>query len=202
MIVIHDSFNNDQNYHSKIHRCYDRIFNTLYIFRFSRKIKKYIEHCFICQLAQIKRHRFYEKLMFIIFVSRSFHIIVIDFILIMFDEMNIVMFAICKHSRRISLIFDKNIYETKKWINALLNRLLIVDWKMSEIIIFDRDSKFMSNFWQIFFIKLNTKLLISMTYHSQINDSSKRINQIVEIVIRYFVIEFSNIDYILIFFAI
>ena len=54
----------------------------------------------------------------------------------------------------------------------------------------------------MFFIKLNTKLLISMTYHSQTNDSSKRINQIVEIVIRYFVIEFSNIDYILTFFAI
>ena len=70
---------------------------------------------------------------------------------------------------------------------------------MFEIIIFDRDSKFMSNFWQIFFIKLNTKLFISMTYHSQIDNLSKRINQIVEIVIKYFVIEFSNIEYILIF---
>ena len=137
--------------------------------------------------------------MFITFVSRSFHIIAIDFILAMFDEMNTVMFATCKHSRRISLIFDKNTYETKKWINALLNKLLIVDWEMFETIIFDRDSKFMSNFWQIFFIRLNTKLLISMTYHSQIDDSSERINQIVEIVIRYFVIEFSNIDYILAF---
>ena len=52
--------------------------------------------------------------MFITFVSRSFHIIVIDFILIMFDKMNIIMFVTCKYSRRISLIFDKNIYETKK----------------------------------------------------------------------------------------
>ena len=136
----------DQNQHSKIHWCYDKIFNTLYIFRFSRKIKKYIEHCFICQLTQIKRHRSYEKFMFITFVSRLFHIITIDFILIMFDEMNIVMFATCKHFRRISLIFDKKIYETKKWINALLNKLLIIDWNVFEIIISNRNSKFMSNF--------------------------------------------------------
>ena len=41
-----------------------------------------------------------------------------------------------------------------------------------------------------------------MTYHSQTNDSSKRINQIVEIAIKYFVIKFSNIDYTLTLFAI
>ena len=104
----------DENQHSKVHRCYDRIINTMYIFRFSRKIKRYIEHCSTCQLVQTKRHRSYEKLMFITSSSRSFHIIIIDFILVMSDEMNTVMSTTCKHFRRISLIFDKKTYEAKK----------------------------------------------------------------------------------------
>jgi hypothetical protein len=104
----------DENHHFKIHRCYDKIINILYIFRFFKKIRKYIEHCFIYQLTQIKRHRSYEKLMFITFASRSFHIIVIDFILILFDVMNTIMFVTCKHSRKTSLIFDKKIYDAKK----------------------------------------------------------------------------------------
>ena len=104
----------DENQHSEIHRCYDRIINTMYIFRLSRKIRRYIEHCSTCQLIQTKRHRSYEELMSITFSSRSFHIIVIDFILTMSDEMNIIISITCKHSRRISLIFDKKIYEAKK----------------------------------------------------------------------------------------
>ena len=129
----------DENQHSEVHRCYDRIVNTMYILRFSRKIRKYIEHCSTCQLAQTKRHRSYEELMFITFASRSFHIIIIDFILVMSDEMNIVMSTTCKHFRRISLIFDKKTYEAKKWTNALLDRLLIADWEIFETIVFVRD---------------------------------------------------------------
>ena len=33
----------DTNQYSKIHRCYNKIINILYIFRFFKKIKKYIE---------------------------------------------------------------------------------------------------------------------------------------------------------------
>ena len=104
----------DENQHSGVHRCYDRIASTMYILRLSRKIRRYIEYCSICQLVQTKRHRPYEELMPITSPSRSFHIIAIDFILAMSDEMNTVMSATCKHSRRISLILDKKTYETKK----------------------------------------------------------------------------------------
>ena len=104
----------DENHHSEIHRNYDKISNTLYISRLFRKIKKYIKHCSICQLAQTKRHKFYDELMSIISTSRFFHIIAIDFIFVLSDELNIIMFVICKHFRKTSLIFDKETYETKK----------------------------------------------------------------------------------------
>ena len=137
--------------------------------------------------------------MSIISTSRLFHTITIDFILVLFDELNIIMFVICKHFRKTSLIFDKEIYDVKKWINALLNRFLIINWDISKVIIFDRDFKFMSNLWQIFFIRLNIRLLVVIAYHSQIDEISERTNQIVKIAIRYFIIKHSNIDYVLIF---
>ena len=187
----------DENHHFEIHRSYNRISSILYISRLFKKIRKYIEHCSICQLAQTKRHRLYDELMSIISTSRFFHIIAIDFIFVLFDELNIIMFVTCKHFRKTSLILDKKTYETKKWINALLNRLLITDWDISKAIIFDRDSKFMSNLWQVFFIRLSTRLLVATAYHSQIDEIFERTNQTVKIAIRYFIIEHSDIDYVL-----
>ena len=55
----------------------------------------------------------------------------------------------------------------------------------------------MSNLWQIFFIRLNTRLLVAIAYHSQIDEVSERTNQTVKITIRYFIIEHSDIDYVL-----
>ena len=55
----------------------------------------------------------------------------------------------------------------------------------------------MSNLWQVFFIRLNTRLLVVIAYHSQIDEIFERTNQIVKITIRYFIIEHSDIDYVL-----
>lgn len=61
----------------------------------------------------------------------------------------------------------------------------IVDWEVSVAIISDRDSKFMSNFWKTTFKKLRMSLLISITYYSQTNEQFERINQMIEIAIRF-----------------
>ena len=55
----------------------------------------------------------------------------------------------------------------------------------------------MSNLWQVFFIRLSTRLLVVIAYHSQIDEIFERTNQTVKITIRYFIIEHSDIDYVL-----
>ena len=70
----------DENQHSSRHRCYQRIIDTFYVFRLNRKLRLYIEHCSSCQLNQIKRHRLYEKLISIFSSSKSFHIIIMNFV--------------------------------------------------------------------------------------------------------------------------
>lgn len=104
----------DENMHVDIHRYFNRIANIFYISRLSKKIRRYIEHCFNCQFTQTKRHRSYEKLMLITSSSQLFHTIIIDFILTLFDELNVIFIVTNKFSRRVTLIFDKFIYNVNQ----------------------------------------------------------------------------------------
>ena len=104
----------NENQHVEIHRNHERIFDTLYISRFFKKIKKYIEHCFNCQLIQIKRHKSYDELMSIILFSTLFHIIIMNFILALSNDLNIVFTMTNKYSKRVSLIVDKITYNASQ----------------------------------------------------------------------------------------
>ena len=104
----------DDNTYTNIHKYYNRLVKTLFISRLLRKIRRYIEYCSSCQLTQIKRYRSYEKLMSIVSSSYSFHIITMNFILILFDNLNVVLIVIDKFSRRIIFIIDKFIYNVNQ----------------------------------------------------------------------------------------
>ena len=58
---------------------------------------------------------------------------------------------------------------------------------MSSTIIFDCNFKFLFDFWTTLFKLLDTNLLFNLTYHFQTNNLSKRINQIFQIALRYFI---------------
>ena len=77
----------------------------------------------------------------------------------------------------------------------MLIHLLITNWKIFEIIISNKNLKFMFDLWQIIFIKFKIKLLINIVWHFQINDNSKKINQTIEIALKYLIIVFFDIDW-------
>ena len=51
-------------------------------------------------------------------------------------------------------------------------------------IIFDRDSKFTSNFWRAIFEATGTQLSFSTAYHPQTDGQTERVNQIIEDMLR------------------
>jgi hypothetical protein len=73
-----------------------------------------------------------------------------------------------------------------------LNQLDFDNWNLFKILIFDRNRKFMRNFWQKIFIRFDVKLLYNIIYHSQIDEQSKKINQTIEIVFRFFINVLNN----------
>ena len=110
----------DENMHAGIHRCFGRLTDIFYIpLVFLKKIRRYIEHCLNCQFIQTKKHRPYNELMFIIFPFQFFHIIAIDFIFVLFGELNSLFNVTDKFIRKIVFIPGKFIYNVNQWVNAL-----------------------------------------------------------------------------------
>ena len=97
------------------------------------------------------------------------------------------MSVTCKFSKRVTLIEVADTWSTEKWVQAFFKRLDLIDWGLPGELITDRDPKFLSKFWAKLFARLRVKLLYSTAYHPQIDGSSKRINQTVEIALRFFV---------------
>ena len=185
----------DENQHSDRHRCYQKIVDTFYVLRLSRKLRLYIEHCSSCQLNQTKRHRSYEELISVFSSSRSFHIIVMNFVVELSNIYDALFIVIDKFFRRVLIMREKTIYDVADWAHLLLKRLLIVDWNISKTIISNKNFKFFFDFWQTIFKRLKIAMLISIAYHSQINDDFERINQMIEIALRYLITIYSNMNW-------
>ena len=185
----------DENQHAETHRCFYRISETFFISRLLKKIRIYVKHCSAYQINQIKRHFSYDELISISTTSRSFHIIAMNFIVELLDKYDCLLTITNKFSRWLFLISRYIIEFAATWDRKMLRQLQFSNWDIFEAIIFDRDSKFISNFWQEIFKQLEISLLTSTTYHSQIDDLSKRFNQIVKIVIKYLIICYSDLDW-------
>ena len=154
-----------------------------------------LQHCSQYQMYQTRRHVSYDSLQSMLISFISFHIIIMNFIFVLFlsrQNLNIDMLISCKFFKRVIIIVDKKIWFVEKWNVVLLNRLNIVDWNLSKIIIFDRDRKFFFDMWTIVFEKLKMKFMYSTIYHFQIDDQNERINQTIEIVFRFHFVIMKN----------
>jgi len=58
-----------------------------------------------------------------------------------------------------------------------------------KVIISDRDVKFTGNFWKNLFQGLNTKLNFSIAYHPQTDGKTERVNQVLEDMLRMYVMD-------------
>ena len=175
--------------HVDYSRCYDKISFNYYIRELFKYFRDYLKHCSNCLMYQTKRHRFYDSLQFILTSSIFFHIITMNFILILFKSRNdfhCAMSIICKFIKSVIVIFDSVKWSTNQWISALLKRLNFMNWNISKIIISNRDRKFLFDFWIQIFQRLEIRFFYSTAYHFQTNDQSERINQIVEIALRFY----------------
>ena len=182
--------------HSDFAKNYDKISASWYIRDLAKYLRDYLKHCSECQIYQIKRHLSYDSLQSILTSLISFHTIIMNFILALSSfiaaNFNILLSIICKFIKRIILILDKITWSIANWDKTLLHRLDIVDWELLKAIIFDRDRKFLSELWSVIFSKLEVKLLYFIAYHSQTDDQFERINQMIEIALRYYMSALKN----------
>ena len=191
----------NSNQYIDVYKNYFKIVDIIYISRFLRKIRVYVKHYFVCQINQTKQHKLYEELISIITLFISFHTIAINFVLNFLDKYDCFLIVTNKFSRQLMLILDYIIDFVVFWDKRFLFKLQFVDWDVFSAIIFDKNSKFISNLWKFIFEQLRISLFMSIVYHFQSNDLFEKSNQIVEIVIKYLIICYSNTNWWLILFA-
>lgn len=132
--------------HIEFDRTFNKINNSWYIRNLFKHLTNYLKHCSQCRINRTRRHKFYNNLQSILSSSILFHFIIIDFILAISEfyfDMNNIMSIIDKFSKKIIIISEKNTWNACLWIETLLNRLNLIDWNLSKIIISDRDRKFL-----------------------------------------------------------
>ena len=177
-------------HHDDFMRTYDKLRNSIYVHSMIKHFKIYIIHCSNCQINQIKRHSIYDELTFIMSSTIFFHIITMNFIVkLSFNrDMNVLLTITCKFSKKILLISSHDIWFAIDWANVIIVAFMKHDWNISHVIVSNKDNKFMSDFWQVVFHKFITTIFTFTVYHSQTDDQSKRINQTIEIALRFHVI--------------
>ena len=119
--------------------------------------------------------------------SKSFHTIFIDFVMIIFEDFDSLLTVFCKFFKRVMIISKKFIYSAEKWVELAFDRFQLTDWEISAAIIFDRDFKFIFEFWRNLFKRFDVDLLTFTVYHAQTDEQSKRTNQTVRIAIRFLI---------------
>lgn len=188
----------DKNAHVGFYRAYQRITESVYMHRLSRRLRKYIAHCPPCQLYQTKRHRPYGHLVPIESPAIPFHTIAMDFIVGLPrdpDGDNTLLTITDKFTKRVTLLAGQDTDTAEDWARKVINRLLEADWGIPRAIISDRDAKFMSGFWKTTFKQLGVSMLTATAYHPQTDGQSERTNQTIEIALRFLLAEHPDIHW-------
>jgi transposase InsO family protein len=83
----------------------------------------------------------------------------------------------------------KTKYPVVAYAELYIDRILSLH-RVPKTIVLDRGPQFVSMFWEELHISLGTKLLHSLAYHPQTSGQTKRVNQILEDILRACVLEF------------
>ena len=137
---------NFMNHFRYVHM-HERLTDNLYLSDLSKHLYEYIHHCSHCQLMQTSRHSSYEFMQSIFTSLWSFHILTIDFILILPasgspDNYNIIFSVTDKFSKTVIFISEQKIMTVKNWAISLMNHLILLNWDLSWVILSDQDHKF------------------------------------------------------------
>ena len=99
-----------------------------------------------------------------------------------------IMVVVAKLKKESHFILVKSTHKTDDIANIFMKEIFKLHG-LPKAIISDRDVKFTSKFWKGLFADLGTKLSFSTAYHPQTDGQTKRVNQVLEDMLRMYVME-------------
>ena len=92
------------------------------------------------------------------------------------DIYNVILVVIDRYSKMTLYIFAKSTWSTEDLANVLFNKMFLIFFEIKKMI-FDRGSLFVSDYWFALYYRIHVKRKLSIVFHSQINEQTKRQNQ-------------------------
>ncbi len=155
---------------------------------------KYIAKCDSCWCNKIQRDKYYDEVTWLNALNVLWESVIMNFIIkllkfknsaweVRFNSILIIVNRLTKYMMFIS--FRETV--TASVLMYIILWELINNHELSKKFITDRDKLFMSKFWKMLTAELEIKHKMLMTYHLQMNEQSKWINQTVKMYLWHYV---------------
>ncbi len=145
-------------------------------------MKRYIRNCHICKRSKASRDKYFELLNLLLISDRSWINIIMNFVIELskskkeFNAIFMIVNRLTKMHHYISCVAKKDETTVEETARLLINHV----WKLHElssIIVFDRESQFVSNVWKFVCQTLRINVKLSIAFHSEIDEQSEIANQ-------------------------
>jgi len=158
------------------------------------QITKYIVKCNSCCRNKIQRDKRYNEVTWQDALNASWESVTMNFIIklltsknsawrVKFDSILTIVDRLIKYIMFIS--FKKTV--TASVLTYIILWEMINNHRLSKKFITDRDKLFTSKFWRMLTAELRINQKMLMAYHSQTNEQSKWINQMIEMYLRHYI---------------
>ena len=157
-----------------------------------REIAKYVPECDICRRVKASHLRLSGTLQPLSIPEWKWEDISMDFIVGLprtqkgYDSIWVIVDRLTKSAHFLPV---KTIYRAKKYAELYMDRILCLHG-VPKTIISDRGTQFVARFWEQLHACLGTHLIRSSTYHPQTDGQTERVNQIVEDMLRAYVLAY------------
>ena len=105
-----------------------------------------------------------------------------------------IMVLVDKLTKETHFILVKSTHKTDDIAKIIMKEIFKLHG-FPKAIVSDRDAKFTSNFWKGLFVDLGTKLNFSTAYHPHTDGQTERVNQVLEDMLRMYVMATKWEDY-------
>jgi len=143
-----------------------------------KNVKEYINTCDICQRVKMKRHLSYDELRSLLQLTNSWKEITMNFITdlssskwkeVVYDLILVIVDHYMKMTRYLSI--KKTLTVVK--LAELFFEKIALRYEISNDIVIDKDSLFISAFWSKICYHVKMKRRLSIAFHSQTDDQTK-----------------------------
>ena len=147
-----------------------------------KNIKKYIQDCDVCQRVKAPRHRSYDETISLLISARFWEKISMNFIIELpfncyeNDIYNAILVVVDRYSKMTLYIFAKSTWSTEDLADVLFDKMFLIFFEIRKVI-FDRSSLFVNDYWSALCYRIRVKRKLSIVFHSQIDEQTKRQNQ-------------------------